>query len=150
MSTTQITQTGKKGDIHIAFGFERPADFSLPAAIGQQFTDARAQHFTAPEPCVYLYTQWNKQVVVKIPIVHMHLFDYRDRDQRTGDPVALAKCREIAEMLYGQPTINGASRVLDVLTDWMNDIKNLPPPSTFRNPEQALSYMEKMGMEVMR
>jgi len=54
-------------------------------------------------------------------------------------------------MLYGMPTSYGATRVLDVITDWMTDIKNLPPPSVFRgDAERMLQYMEKQGLEVVR
>lgn len=150
MSTTAITSAGKKGDIRIAFGFERPDTLSLPEKYDPAFASQAARWYDQPEPCVYLYTDWNKQVMVTIPVVYMHLFDYREKDRR-GDPVALAKCREIAEMLYGMPTSYGAARVLDVITDWMTDIKNLPPPSVFRGDvEQMLQYMEKRGLEVVR
>lgn len=149
MSTTAITTTGKKGDIRIAFGFDRPDQMSLTPGHLPLFGSSNAHWHNAPEPCVYLYTDWNKQVMVKIPIVHMHEFDYRDKD-RLGDPACLPKCREIAEMLYGMPTTHGAHRVLDVLTDWMTDIKNLPPPRSFRTADAMLAYMEQQGIEVAR
>ena len=131
MSATALTATGRKGDIRVAFGF------------------MRVREFAQPEPCIHLYTLWNKQVMVQIPSCQMYLFDYRDRDARTRDPQCMPKCAEIAEMLYGMPTSYGATRVLDAITDWMDDIKNMPPPSTFRNPEMLFEEMKRRGFDVV-
>lgn len=152
MSTTAITTTGKKGDLRIAFGFERPDRINLRGGdegLQHAMRSSRAAGFDAPEPCVYIYSLWNQQVMVPIPVVHMHHFDYRQKDLR-GNPTALVPCRAIADMVYGQPVKGGAERVLDLLTDWMTDIKNLPPPTMFRNHEQMLSFMEAKGIEVVR
>jgi hypothetical protein len=131
MSTTPITQTGKKGDIRIAFGFMRVQDRGLP------------------EPCLHLFTLWNKQVLIQIPACEMHRFDERDRDPRTHEPACLPKCQEISDMLYGQPVAGGAHRVLDAITEWLTDIKNLPPPSTYRNTDDYLGEMRRRGFDVV-
>ncbi len=131
MSTTAITTTGRKGDIRIAFGFERVNGYGLP------------------EPVIYLFTKMNRQVMVNIPSVYMHEFDERDRDPITKEPKCLDKCRKIAETLYGMPTSYGANRVLSAISDWMTDIKNLPPPSTFRSQEHMLDEMKRRGFDVI-
>ena len=132
MSTTPITTTGKKGDLRIAFGFQRVADYGLP------------------EPCIYLFTNWNKQVLVHIPACHMHHFDERDRHPITKEPTCMPKCQEISDMLYGQPVAGGARRVLDAISEWMNDIKQLPPPNTFRNTDDYLGEMRRRGFDVVQ
>ncbi len=128
MSTTAITTTGKKGDIRIAFGFMKVKDHGV-------------------QPALHLFTKWNQQVLVQIPCTSMHEYDERDRGL-DGEPKCLKRCGEIAEMLYGQPTSYGAARVLDAITEWMTDVKNLPPPSTFRNSADYLEYMKQHGFDI--
>lgn len=130
VSTTALTSAGKKGDIRIAFGFMQVEGYGLP------------------EPCIHLYTLRNKNIMVQLPSAHMYKFDERDRDPITKEPKCLKDCERIAEMLYGMPTSYGASRVLSAISEWMTDVKNLPPPSTFRNPEAYLEEMKRLGMDV--
>lgn len=133
MSTTNITTAGKKGDIRVAFGFERymvDGDYEVG-------------------PVLYLYTLMNRNVVTYIPCRQLGQFDERDRDPRTKDPICLPRCAEIAERLYGMPTSYGASRVLAAISEWMTDAKNMPPPSTCRDLGQAVDMMRRHGFDVV-
>lgn len=132
MATTNVMEAGgKKGDIRVAFGFMEVPGYRLPMG------------------AIHLFTKWNQQVVLQIPECEMWRFDYRDRDPITKNPRCLPECARLAELLYGMPTSYGAARVLDAITDWMDEIKNLPPPSTYRNTDDYLGEMRRRGFDVV-
>lgn len=130
MSTARITDTGRKGDIRIAFGYERGN------------VDGR------PEPVMYVSTVRAPQVLASVPLSLMYLFDTRDRE---GTARAVEAARKVARTVYGaEPSPTEVHRVLDAVTDWLTDLKNMPPPSTWRNGETAEHVLRKHGFDVVR
>jgi hypothetical protein len=127
VSTTKTTFTGKKGDLRIGFGYRRVPGLGI-------------------EPTMYLWRAEAKNLMVDIPGRFMYLFDERDREQGK-EPRCMPKCREIAEMLYGMMTKDGATRVLDAVSEFMTDLKNMPPPNQHRDPEHYLSELKKLGYD---
>lgn len=130
MTTTPITTTGKKGDLRIAFGFKRVPHYG-------------------PQPVVYLFRAAAPQLMVDIPTTHISRFDERDRDPITKEPLCMPLCEEIADAIYGMRTMDGARRVLDTISEWMTDIKNLPPPATFRDSSHMLDEMKRRGFDLV-
>lgn len=127
-STARITDTGRKGDLRIAFGFAR-------------------QDNGRTEPVMYIGTVRSPQVVASIPISLMYLFDTRDA---AGTREALVHARKIAEAVYGHlPSRADVHRVLDAVTDWITDLKNMPPPSTWRNPETLAHELRRRGYDMV-
>jgi hypothetical protein len=130
VSTTKTTFTGKKGDLRIGFGYRRVPGLGI-------------------EPTMYLWRAEAKNLMVDIPGRFMYLFDERDREQGK-EPRCMPKCREIAEMLYGMMTKDGATRVLDAVSEFMTDLKNMPPPSTWRDPDTVERLLAHRGYDMVR
>jgi len=127
---TKITDSGKKGDLRIAFGFKKLADFSMP------------------QPVMYLYAARSPQVMVDIPLPLLYLFDYRDKDKKTGDPEALSRCKQVAEVVYGAfPTVSETHRVLDAITDFATDLKNMPLGAKARGWDSVQQHLETKGYD---
>lgn len=131
MSTTNTSFVGRKGDIRVGFGFKRVPGMGMP------------------EPTIILFRSMNQNVCVELAGCHMHYFDERERDPFTKEPKCMPHCARIAEMLYGMPTSYGATRVLDAITEYMTDLKNMPPPSMFRNPEEYLEVLRARGHDIV-
>jgi hypothetical protein len=118
MSTTNLEFTGKKGDIRVGFGFKRLPDRDVP------------------EPTIYLI---RGPTLLEIPGSEMWRFDETDRDA-AGQILCMPLCDKLADILYGYPMHNGGHRILDVLNEFMTDLKNMPPPSMIRGG--SAEYME--------
>lgn len=132
-TTARITDTGVQGDLRISFGWERVVDHQMPQAT------------------MYLSKRSLPQQMVAIPITSLWRFDYRDKDPRTGEPACLPLCRRVAEMVYGGfASQQDVHRVLDAITNFATDLKNMPPASTFRNIDHMEEYMRSKGYDVAR
>lgn len=130
-SSARITDTGRKGDLRVAFGFER-------------------QNNGKTEPVMYIYTVRAPNVVASVPISLMYLFDTRER-LPNGKLAAMEHAEKIANMVYGGiPSQMEAHRVLDAVTDFLTDLKNMPPPSTIRNPEMIEQALQQRGYDMVR
>ncbi len=130
-SSARITDTGRKGDLRIAFGFER--------------------HDGQPQPCMYLHSVRSPRQVAVVPLRLMYLLDERDRHPITKEPLCLPRVEELAAAVYGGvPTKVEIYRVLDAVTDFMTDLKNMPPPSTLRDPDQLERVFESVGYDFVR
>lgn len=127
-STARITDTGRKGDLRIGFGFERQPP--------------RGE----PEACMYIYAVRSPRQVACIPIRQMWMFDTRveaERDQ-SGEFVAVQHAKTVAKAVYDNqnPSDLEIHRCLHAIEDFMTDLKNMPPPNTWRDPntlEKALA-----------
>lgn len=129
-SSARITDSGRKGDLRIAFGFER--------------------HDGEPQACMYIYAARSPRQVASIPISLMYLFDTRRIDP-TRENAAMPHARKVADIVYGGvPSKMEVYRVLDAITDWITDLKNMPPPSTWRNPETLERALAERGYEFVR
>jgi hypothetical protein len=130
-STARISDTGRKGDLRIGFGFERINN--------------------VPQACMYLYAVRSPRQVAMVPLRLMYLFDERERDPVTKEPRCMPEVRRVAEAIYGaMPTTFEVTRVLDAITEFMTDLKNMPPPSTFRDPSQLERALELRGYDMVR
>ena len=130
-SSARITDTGRKGDLRVGFGFERIQG--------------------NPQACMYLYAARSPRQVAMIPLRLMYLFDERDRNPITKEPECMPKVRQAAEAIYGAPpTTSEVTRVLDAITDFMTDLKNMPPPSTYRDPSQLERVLASRGYDMVR
>jgi hypothetical protein len=129
-TTSRITDTGRKGDIRIAFGFER-GDVD-----------------NKPEPVMYVSTVRRPQLVASVPLSLLYLFDTRTAHDTA---TAVTHATTVARAVYGQePTRMEVHRVLSAIEDWATDLKNMPPPSTWRNSETVEQVLEKHGFDVVR
>jgi hypothetical protein len=134
-STARITDTGRKGDLRIGFGFERQPP--------------RGE----PEACMYLYAARSPRQVASIPIRQMWMFDTRteaDRD-KTGEYEAMKYARTVAKAVYDtqNPSDMDTRRCLNAIEDFMTDLKNMPPPSTWRNPETLEQALAAKGYDMV-
>jgi len=134
-STARITDTGRKGDLRIGFGFERQPP--------------RGE----AEACMYLYAVRSPRQVACIPIRQMWMFDTRteaDRD-KAGEYKALEHARTVAKAVYDtqNPSEMDVHRCLNAIEDFMTDLKNMPPPSTWRNPETLEQALTAKGYDMV-
>lgn len=130
-SSARITDSGRKGDLRIAFGFER---------FDRQ-----------PQACMYIYAARSPRQIASIPITQMYRFDTREIDPATRENVAMPHARRVAEVVYGGvPSRMEVHRVLDAISDWMTDFKNMPPPATWRDPAALEAALAQRGYEFVR
>ena len=130
-SSARITDSGRKGDLRIGFGWERQNNMQV-------------------EPVMYIWAVRSPRQIASVPISLMYLFDTREKD-RAGQLKALEPAKRIADVVYGGiPSRIEIHRVLDAVTDFLTDLKNMPPPSTLRNPEMLEAVMRKHGYDVVR
>lgn len=133
-STAKITDTGRKGDLRIGFGFERQPP--------------RGE----PEACMYIYAARSPRQVACIPIRQMYLFDTRPGDaerSKGGEFKAVEHARTVARAVYDTPNPSDIDvhRCLSAIEDFMTDLKNMPPPSTWRNPETLETALAQRGYD---
>lgn len=134
-STARITDTGRKGDLRIAFGFERVWN-------GYEYT---------PEPHMYIHAAASPRQAAAVALRQMYLFDTRDRDPVTNEPKCLPACRRLAEAIYGMaPSKREVYRVLDAVQEFMTDLKNMPPPARLRNPDMLERVLATKGYDLVR
>jgi hypothetical protein len=130
-SSARITDTGRKGDLCIGFGFER--------------INGR------PDPAMYVWARNSPRQVAMVPLRLMYLFDTRDKNAITGEPECMPQVRKMAHAIYGGLTSKAENhRVLSAIEDFMTDLKNMPPPETLRNPEMIEQVMRQRGYDVIR
>ena len=130
-SSARITDSGRKGDLRIGFGYER-------------------QNHGGPEPVMYVYAARAPNLVVSVPLSLMYLFDTRDR-LPSGQLAAMEHAQRVANAVYGRIASQMEThRVLDAITDWITDLKNMPPPSTLRNPEMLERVLQAKGYDLVR
>lgn len=130
-SHARITDTARKGDLRIAFGFERQDDGRT-------------------EPVMYIYCARSPRQVAYVAIRNMYLFDPRERE-RNGTLTALKHAKTLAEAVYGgTPSQMEVHRCLDAVTDFMQDLKDMPPPSTLRNPDHLERVLAQHGYDMVR
>ena len=130
-SAARITDTGRKGDLRIAFGYERIEGKT--------------------ETCMYVYAVRSPRQVACVPIRLMYLFDTRDKD-KAGQLKSYPHAERVAKAVYDtlMPSQMEVHRVLSAIEDFMTDLKNMPPPSTWRNPETLELAMASRGYDMIR
>lgn len=130
-SMSRITDTGRKGDLRILFGFERFEG--------------------VPQPHMYIHAAHSPRQMAAVPLKLMYLFDERDRVGPNREPKCMREVRRLAEAIYGQlPSKQECHRVLDAVTEFMTDLKNMPPPSRWRNPETLERALAERGYDMVR
>lgn len=129
-SVARITDTGRVGDLRVSFGFER--------------FEGR------PQPHMLLSAVNRPQAMAAVPLKLMYLFDPDDRDE-FGQPKCMAEVRRVAKALYGaEPTRNEVYRVMDAIQNFMTDLKNMPPPSVWRDPNTLERALAVKGYDIIR
>lgn len=129
-SVSRITDTGRKGDLRIAFGF------------------ARFQGVAQPH--MYIQTVRSPNACAAVPLKLMYLFDERERVGPRKEPKCLPEVTRLAEAIYGHlPSRAEIYRVLDAVTEFMTDLKNMPPPSTWRDTSTLERMLEARGYDMV-
>lgn len=130
-SSSKITDTGRKGDLRILFGFDRFEG--------------------VPQPHMYIHAAHSPRQMAAVPLKLMYLFDERDRVGPKKDPKCLPHAARLAGAIYGHsPSRTEVFRVLDAVTEFMTDLKNMPPPSTWRDPSTAERLLAERGYDMVR
>jgi hypothetical protein len=126
-STSKITDTGRKGDLRILFGFERFEG--------------------VPQAHMFIHAAHSPRQMAAVPLKLMYLFDERDRVGPMKEPQCLPHVTRLAEAIYGAaPSRTEVYRVLDAVTE----LKNMPPPSTWRDPDTVERLLAHRGYDMVR
>lgn len=137
---------------------ESPAESRRHHYVGRK-GDLRVElHYAEPhrgtcgrEACLYVFRAREPRAGALIPFCQMWQFDPRAASARAGtidaERLALA-VKKVVRHLYGIETQSHEHRVLDVLCDYMEDLKNhAPEPGLDRTLDQFLTDCDDEGLE---
>lgn len=134
---------GKKGDLRCELHYK---DFG---AIDPTCT------YHGVEAALYVFKASAPAKGIFIPMCKMWAFTYDPMGAkgeqidgvRTGDKVA-ARAREIGKVLYGVVTQSDEFRILDLLCDYLEELKNhRPPPGMDKTLDGFLAECDEEGLE---
>lgn len=128
-SSAKISDTGRKGDLEIHFAY-------VPTEDGQQ---TPAMYLRNPRRVM---PDGNRGAAVAVPLSEMWQF--------ADSANTVMKAAEYAEYLYGFITKDDVYRIADAILEWLNDLKDMPPPRGFSNRTEFLNMLEQNGLVDIR
>lgn len=143
MGSTRHSFVGTKGDLRCELHYK---DFG---AIDRTCT------YHGIEAALYVFRASKPKAGIFIPMCKLWAFTYDPMaaksaqidGARTGEKVA-ARAREVARVLYGVETQSDGFRVLDLLCDYLEDLKNhRPPAGKDKSLDDFLAECDDEGLE---